>query len=90
MLKAPEDYAFNQAIETAEKNYLIAINDQLKLAVHSNDGERIIDPDFKLAENLPNIQNANVRPDPVYLVDINGKAKLPMVGEVVLAGLTIR
>jgi polysaccharide export outer membrane protein len=58
------------------------------LEVYSNNGERIIDPDYKLAETLPSSSTA--RPDPDYLIDINGIVKMPLVGEIKLEGLIIR
>ncbi|MBX2967659.1 MAG: polysaccharide biosynthesis/export family protein [Cyclobacteriaceae bacterium] len=73
----------------AEKNYIIQKNDILKLKVFTNHGELIIDPDLKLLKEIPP-QVANTRPDPDYLVDVNGVTKFPMIGELKLEGLTIR
>jgi polysaccharide export outer membrane protein len=70
-------------------NYIIQENDYLQLDVYTNKGERIIDPDLELTKDLGN-QNLNTRPVPSYLVDINGVAKFPMVGEIKVAGMTIR
>jgi polysaccharide export outer membrane protein len=61
----------------------------LKLDVYTNKGELIIDPDFNLMKEIP-VQNAQRRPDPNYLVDVNGVAKFPMLGELKVEGLTIR
>lgn len=90
MFTVPEGYELAQSTQKVEKNYVIQKNDHLKLEVYSNNGERIIDPDFRLAETLPS--NANIREDEEeeYLIDINGRAKMPMLGEVMLEGLTIR
>lgn len=89
MFKVPDNTLMKLQAEEAQRNYVIQANDYLKLAVYTQDGERIIDPDWKLYQDMP-AQIANLRPDPSYLVDVNGFVKLPKLGEVKLAGLTIR
>lgn len=89
MFKVGEGTVLQQKVVEAEKNYVIQRNDFLKLKVYTSKGELIIDPDLKLLKEIP-VQTGNLRPDPDYLVDINGVVKLPMVGELKLEGLTIR
>lgn len=89
MFKVPEDYKLEQEVQKAEKNYVIQKNDHLKVDVYTNDGERIIDPDLKLIENNPT-QGEDSKPEVIYLVNVRGFVKLPMVGEVKLEGLTLR
>jgi len=89
MFKAPENVVVQQQVAEAEKNYIIQKNDFLKLAVYTNGGERIIDPDLKLLKDMP-VQNTETRPDPDFLVDVNGVVKFPMIGELKMEGLTIR
>ncbi len=89
MFKAPEGYILKQQALETENNYQIQKNDFLKLEVFTNNGERIIDPDLKLIKDMP-VQNAILKPDLSYLVDINGIAKFPMIGEIKVEGLTIR
>jgi polysaccharide biosynthesis/export protein len=75
----------------AEKNYVIQVNDYLKLEVFSNKGERIIDPNGELLKDQgTNTQTRENRAQPTYLVTVNGTVKFPMVDTVRLAGLTIR
>lgn len=91
MFTVPEGYELAQSTQKAEKNYVIQKNDHLKLEVYSNNGERLIDPDSRLAETLPSNSNMQDEDDEVeYLIDINGRAKMPMVGEIKLEGLTLR
>lgn len=71
----------------AEANYSIQPNDRLLLQVYTQKGERIIDPEFELTENVQNIDN--IRPQLDYLVLEDGAVKLPMVGPVTLEGLTL-
>ncbi|HET9053013.1 MAG TPA: polysaccharide biosynthesis/export family protein [Cyclobacteriaceae bacterium] len=89
MFKVPQQAVIKQQAEEAQRNYAIQPNDYLKLAVYTNKGERIIDPDLELYKDIPP-QTGNMKPDPSYLVDVNGVVKLPKVGELKLQGLTIR
>lgn len=70
-----------------DKNYLIKENDYLELQVFTKNGEKIIDPDFVL--NSANQNSQNLRPEIRYLVRDNGFCRLPMVGDVQIAGLTL-
>jgi polysaccharide export outer membrane protein len=89
MFKIPEEAVIKQQAEEVQRNYVIQVNDYLKLAVYTNNGERIIDPDLELYKDMP-VQTGNIKPDPSYLVDINGFVKFPKLGELSLKGLTIR
>lgn len=89
MFKVSEKTAIKQQAEAAQRNYVIQVNDYLKLAVYTNKGERIIDPDLELYKDMP-VQTGSLKPDPNYLVDIHGIVKLPKLGELTLQGLTIR
>ncbi len=72
-----------------EKNYTIQKNDYLKLDVFSNRGERLIDPNPELTNTTAN-QTTTTRTEFQYLVDINGIAKFPMIGELKVEGMTLR
>ena len=71
-----------------ETNYRIQPNDLLNVKVYTKNGEMIIDPEYELTKDI-NSNNRNNRPDPEYLVKLDGSIYLPMVGDVVLQGLTI-
>lgn len=88
MFKVKESDKLQHEVHAAERNYIIQINDHLNLAVYTNLGERIIDPDFKLTETTvpSNLAKREIN----YLVDNQGMVKLPMVGILKLEGLTIR
>lgn len=75
-------------LTSADKNFIIALNDYITIKVYTNKGERLIDPDYELMKTSPmnNQQIQEVR----YLVRQNGKVFLPMVGDIKLAGYTIR
>jgi polysaccharide export outer membrane protein len=74
-----------------EKNYIIQKNDYLKLDVFSNRGEKLIDPNPELSNtNTTTNQTIVTRTEFQYLVDINGVAKFPMIGELNIEGMTLR
>ena len=82
-------YGVDYQKELAEKNYIIQINDILKIDVFTNEGERIIDPNYELRVAGYNV-NTIYRPDPDYIVQKDGNVKIPMIGLSKLAGMTIR
>ena len=78
----------DRAVWYVERNYVIQKNDFLTIEVFTNNGERIIDPDFVLNQNLGNNQG-RIQPDFRYLVREDGMIKLPMIGDVNLVGKTL-
>jgi polysaccharide biosynthesis/export protein len=89
MFKVPDNTGLKKQAEEVQRNYVIQANDYLKLAVYTKNGERLIDPDLELLKEIP-VQAGNLKPDPTYLVDVNGVSKFPMIGEIKIQGLTIR
>lgn len=92
MFKLPEGFQPDVITKEAlmvEKNYVIQQNDYLNLEVYSNKGEKLIDPNPELSNPSVNQQNIT-RQRQNYLVDLNGIAKFPMIGELKLTGLTLR
>ena len=71
-----------------ETNYIIQPNDLLNVKVYTKNGEMIIDPEYELTKGI-NSNNRDNRPDPEYLVRLDGSIFLPMVGDVSLVGYTI-
>ena len=76
----------------SEKNYVIQKNDWLKLAVFTNNGERLIDPNPELTNSSGGGSGttATQKEDFNYLVDLTGVVRFPMVGALKLEGLTLR
>lgn len=70
-----------------ERDYSIQPNDLIQVKVYTKNGEMIIDPEYELSKELNNTKQN--RPDPEYLVRLNGFVLLPMVGDVNLNGLTL-
>ena len=81
------------AIADATKNYIIQPNDFLELQVYTNDGELLIDPNREIMREIggggvnQNVQNMQ---RPQYLVQSNGVVELPLVGEIEIAGYTLK
>lgn len=89
MFRVPEGASLGKQLSEAEKNYIISKNDQLQLQVYTNKGERIVDPDFELSKDNASTAGS-AKPVQTYLVDINGVAKFPLIGELKVEGLTVR
>lgn len=77
----------NAQARSLETNYTIQPNDLLNIRVYTKNGEMIIDPEYELNKNRNN--TSNTRPNPEYLVKLDGMAYLPMIGDIELKGLTI-
>ena len=93
MLKTPENFkpaAVSKEVLKAERNYVIKQNDFVHLEVYTNKGERIIDPNPELSQSGGATQATQIRPRVYYLVDLNGIAKFPVIGEMKLENLTLR
>jgi polysaccharide export outer membrane protein len=75
-----------------ENNFQIIKNDRLRIKIYSNGGERLIDPNPQLTGTNQNRQQSNSvgENEPIYLIDLKGLIKLPMIGEVKLEGLTLK
>jgi len=89
MFKVPDGYALAKQVDAVEKNYTIQKNDYLTLDVYTNNGERLIDPDYKLSKDINNV-NTTEKEEETYLISQLGTGQFPMVGEVKLEGLTLK
>lgn len=79
-----------RAVTEANRNYTIQVNDYIEIEVYTNRGELLVDPNFEIMKEIGvNGQNRQVREEPSYLVREGGFARLPVVGDVQLAGLTL-
>lgn len=89
-LKIPDNVAAKSPTQDllVPSNETISPFDQLGLEVYAANGERLIDPDRALSKTTGGLTSDPERP--TYLVDKDGIAKFPLVGEQSLRGLTIR
>ncbi|MBP8822939.1 MAG: polysaccharide biosynthesis/export family protein [Flavobacteriales bacterium] len=86
MFKTPRDYQFDTASDTLDRQFKIQPDDVLSFRMYANDGFKMVD--MVNEENL-SMTSAN-RIQFSYLVHPDGQAKLPVVGYVPVAGLSIR
>lgn len=82
MLKTPKGYTYDKIVDSLSKqDYKIDANDVVNVRIFSNDGFKIID--------LANSQ-LNRWIDLDYIVNRDGTCKLPLIGRIKLAGLSVR
>jgi polysaccharide export outer membrane protein len=84
-----EPEVFNREAALAEKNYTIKKNDLLELEVFSNKGEKLIDPNPELTIENQSVNNEQKKSNN-YLVGLNGIAKFPVIGDLMIDGLSLR
>jgi len=83
MLKTPKNYTYDKIVDSLSKqDYKIDVNDIVNVRIFSNDGFKIID--------LANSSQMNRFIDLDYVINRDGTCKLPLIGRVKLAGLSIR
>lgn len=86
MFKTPHDYKFDTVADTLERQFKIQPDDILSFRMFSNDGFKMID---LVNENQTSLSTAN-RIQFAYNVDPDGDTKLPVIGTVHVAGMTVR
>jgi len=83
MLKTPKDYTYDKIADSLSKqDYKIEANDIVNVRIFANDGFKIVD----LATS--NQVQRFIEID--YVVNMDGTCKLPLIGRVKLAGLSVR
>jgi polysaccharide export outer membrane protein len=88
MFKTPTDYTFDKGADSLAPVFRIQPNDVFSFRLFANDGFRMID----LVDNDGTMRNNNAlnRLSFNYVVDNDGGTKLPLLGRVHVAGLTMR
>jgi len=85
MLRTPREYQFGNAADLhIIDQYRLAPNDELTFRVFTNEGEILIDPVAPLAGQQFLQQTVT------YIIEHDGKVKLPVLGYIQLASKTIR
>jgi len=89
MFKTPTDYEFSDINEIDTLEYQISVNDQLRFRLFTNDGFKLID--ITGSDETKNANSGIYRESVVsYVVESDGKVKLPTLGRVSLVGMTIQ
>lgn len=82
MLRTPKDFNYDKLVDSLGRlDYKIAPNDLIIYRVFTNDGFKLID----LASS-----NAVFRNDIDVVVESDGTIKMPLIGRIPIAGMTIR
>ena len=80
----------SEAVYEAGRNYVIQANDWLEVYLFYKDGELLINPNMVTGDGQTSANRLNQnRQRFKYLVQIDGRIKLPMIGTHSVAGLTI-
>ncbi len=96
MLKTPKDYHFDKLVDsTTAVNYKISPNDFVNMRLFSQDGYHIIDLTNTSNSSGTSGSGATTTASAVstsidYLVESDGNVKLPVIGRVQIAGLTVK
>lgn len=91
MFKLDDEFTesdLTKVTDELEGNYKLGPNDALQLDVFTNDGERLIDPNMELV-TVQGQQQQQFRDRFQYIIQADGKALFPMIGEIELAGMTM-
>lgn len=79
----------SKVTEELESNYLLKANDMLLLDVFTNNGERLIDPNFELSTGQQGQQLQSIRDRFQYIIQADGIVTFPMIGDQDLTGMTL-
>ena len=85
MLRTGPNYDYNIAPDSVQSEYKIACNDRLSFRIFSNDGFQLID-----LTNFTSSNKESMTSSFDYLVEHDGVVKLPIIGRIKLAGMTLR
>jgi len=90
MLKTGKAYQYDKLNDSlSPKEYKISPNDIINFRIYTNDGFKLIDL-TSLNSTGPSTSSAAASLNPTYLVENDGFIKLPVIGRIKIAGLTIR
>ena len=83
MLKTPRDFNYDKLVDSlSQQDYRIATNDAIVYRIFANNGFKLID--------LATSTNAIFRNDIDVIVESDDSIKMPLLGRVKIAGLTIK
>ncbi|MCX8081147.1 MAG: polysaccharide biosynthesis/export family protein [Bacteroidia bacterium] len=83
MLRTPKDYQYDELNDSLSRlSYILSPNDIFVFRVHTNDGYKLID--LTIQNSIQGLYSIEA------YIDQDGYAKLPLLGKVKIAGLTLR
>ena len=85
MFKTPKDYTFAvDTVQNLKSPYVIQVEDKIELHIFSNDGFKLVDLTQGNTGQTSNAEGVQ------FLVEENGEVKMPVIGQIVLKGLSIK
>lgn len=91
LLKAPKDHVFDELPDTLAPNYKLSPNDAIRFRLFANDGFQLIESaNGSSGGNAQSSQMFNAVGSINYQIEHDGFVKLPILGRVQLAGMTLR
>ncbi len=87
MFRTSTDHQFDTFLDSASVNIRLQRNDQIQLRLFANDGFKMIDLVSETGARDANWLQRNIF---AYYIESDGLVKLPLLGRVQIAGLTIR
>jgi polysaccharide export outer membrane protein len=90
MFKVPSDYEFDVDQTIGNVEYRVSPNDIVSMSVYTNDGFKLIDITTSAESVTSRLNNMNNNTNIQFLVEPDGMIKLPIIGKIKIAGMTIR
>jgi polysaccharide export outer membrane protein len=90
LIKAPRDYVFNSIPDTFKTEYQLSPNDAVRFRLFANDGFQLIEFSTSSGSSSGNSNLFSAVGNLNYLIDNTGFAKMPILGRVQLAGMTVK
>lgn len=90
MFKVPSDYEFDVDQTIGNVEYRVSPNDIVSMSVYTNDGFKLIDITTSAESVTSRLNNMNNNTNVQFLVEPDGMIKLPIIGKIKIAGMTIR
>jgi polysaccharide biosynthesis/export protein len=84
MFKTPKDYSYATDTVRSKGPYIIQAEDKIEMNIFSNEGFKLIDV------TQSNLSQSAYDEGIVYQVEENGEVKLPVIGRIMLRGLSLR
>lgn len=83
MLRTSKDFQYTPMPDSVSLQYKISQSDMVQIRLFANDGFKLIDVTSERGSSFAG-------GGPPYLVEFDGTAKFPILGRVMMAGLTVR
>jgi polysaccharide export outer membrane protein len=90
MFKVPSNYEYDVDQTIGNVEYRVSPNDIVSMSVYTNDGFKLIDITTSAESVTSRLNNMNNNTNVQFLVEPDGMIKLPIIGKIKIAGMTIR